>query len=100
MVAGLHHPRRGGGGGPVTAPAQERRRVLSLGAGVQSSTLYLMAVAGEFGTERPEVAVFADTQWEPRSVYTWLDRLEEIGGAIVPIKRVTAGSVRDSVLYP
>lgn len=48
-------------------------RVLSLGAGVQSSTLYLMACAGEFGEESPTVAIFADTQWEPPAVYEWLE---------------------------
>ena len=39
-------------------------RILSLGAGVQSSTLALMAATGE--TEhRPDAAIFADTQAEP-----------------------------------
>lgn len=73
-------------------------RVLSLGAGVQSSTLYLMAVSGEFGAERPTVAIFADTQWEPRAVYRWLDELEKIGGAAIPIRRVTAGNLREAAL--
>lgn len=73
-------------------------RVLSLGAGVQSSTLYLMAVAGEFGDERPAAAIFADTQWEPGEVYRWLDQLERIGGDTIPIRRVTAGSVREAAL--
>jgi hypothetical protein len=71
--------------------------VLSLGAGVQSSTLYLMAVAGEFA-ERPDVAIFADTQWEPAAVYEHLDRLESIGGAAIPIRRVSAGSLRQAAL--
>jgi len=42
-------------------------RVLSLGAGVQSTTLALMAAHGEI--EPPDCAIFADTQWEPRAVY-------------------------------
>lgn len=71
------------------------KRVLSLGAGVQSSTLYLMAAAGAFGVARPEVAIFADTQWEPAAVYTWLAELERIAGHIIPIRRVTAGNIRD-----
>jgi hypothetical protein len=77
-------------------------RILSLGAGVQSSTLYLMAAAGEFGDERPEVAVFSDTQWEPAGVYEWLARLPELAarlGSPMPIQVVTAGSVRESVQY-
>ena len=45
--------------------------ILSLGAGVQSSTLALMAVRGEI--EMPEAAIFADTGAEPKSVYEYLD---------------------------
>lgn len=37
-------------------------RILSLGAGVQSSTLALMAEHGEI--EKPDYAIFADTGWE------------------------------------
>lgn len=48
--------------------------ILSLGAGVQSSTLALMAAAGEV-TPMPVAAVFADTGDEPTSVYRWLDWL-------------------------
>lgn len=77
-----------------------RLTVLSLGAGVQSSTLYLMAVAGEFGDERPAAAVFADTQWEPAAVYAWLAELERIGGAVIPIHRVTVGNIRRDALDP
>jgi hypothetical protein len=47
---------------------------LSLGAGVQSSTLALMAAHGEI-TPMPVAAIFADTQAEPASVYRWLDWL-------------------------
>lgn len=72
-------------------------RALSLGAGVQSSTLYLMAIHGEFG-DRPTVAIFADTQWEPVAVYQWLDRLAQIGGTEIPIRRVTAGNLRRAAL--
>lgn len=49
--------------------------ILSLGAGVQSSTLALMAAAGEI-TPMPVAAIFADTKSEPASVYRWLDWLE------------------------
>lgn len=73
-------------------------RVLSLGAGVQSSTLYLMAAHGEFGEERPVAAIFADTQWEPAGVYAWLDELERIGGSRIPIRRTTAGNIRSALL--
>jgi hypothetical protein len=73
-------------------------RVLSLGVGVQSSTLYLMAVHGEFGHRRPVAAIFADTQWEPAGVYNWLRELERIGGREVPIRQVTAGNIRAALL--
>ena len=43
------------------------KRFLSLGAGVQSSTLALMIANGEL--EPVDSAIFADTGWEPRKVY-------------------------------
>lgn len=79
---------------PIFRVSNPTLRVLSLGAGVQSSTLYLMALAGEFEA-RPDVAIFADTQWEPAGVYAWLNELERIGGATIPIRRVTKGNIRD-----
>lgn len=48
--------------------------VLSLGAGVQSSCLALMAEHGEI--EKPDCAIFADTGAEPPHVIEWLDWLE------------------------
>lgn len=49
--------------------------VISLGAGVQSSTMALMFAAGEL-SPMPDCAIFADTGAEPKHVYTWLDWLE------------------------
>jgi hypothetical protein len=49
--------------------------IISLGAGVQSSTMALMAAAGEIDP-MPAGAIFADTTYEPRAVYEWLDWLE------------------------
>lgn len=51
-------------------------RMLSLGAGVQSTTAALMAKHDEI--ERPDFAVFADTGWEPMKVYRHLDWLESV----------------------
>jgi hypothetical protein len=62
--------------------------IISLGAGVQSSTMALMAAHGEI-TPMPKCAIFADTQDEPQSVYTWLDWLEK--ELPFPVHRVTAG---------
>lgn len=50
--------------------------IISLGAGVQSSTMALMAAAGEI-TPMPDAAIFADTHAEPKAVYEWLDWLEK-----------------------
>jgi hypothetical protein len=49
-------------------------RVLSLGAGVQSTTLALMAARGEI--EAPDCAIFADTGDEPAAVYEHLAWLQ------------------------
>lgn len=68
-------------------------RVLSLGAGVQSTTLALMAAQGEI--ERPDIAIFADTQWEPVAVYRHLEWLESV--LPFPVVRVTAGNIRQAI---
>jgi hypothetical protein len=49
-------------------------RILSLGAGVQSSTLALMIEKGEL----PPIdgAIFADVKGEPQKVYDWLEYLK------------------------
>lgn len=49
-------------------------RNISLGAGVQSSALALMADRELFGP-RPDLAIFADTGNEPKAVYSWLEWL-------------------------
>ncbi len=72
-------------------------RVLSLGAGVQSTAVLLMARDGVFG-DRPDVAIFADTGWEPPAVYAHLEWLEREVGPEIPIRRVSAGNLRDDVL--
>lgn len=46
------------------------KRVLNLGAGTQSSVIYLMMCRGELPPA--DVAIFADTQWEPKEVPTIL----------------------------
>lgn len=48
--------------------------VISLGAGVQSSTMALMAAHGEI-TPMPAAAIFADVGAEPNEVYFWLKYL-------------------------
>lgn len=74
-------------------------RVLSLGAGVQSTTLALLAVEGE--VPRPDAAIFADTGYEPAAVYEHLDRLEvTLDSAGVPLHRVSNGNLRDAATDP
>jgi len=72
---------------------------LSLGAGVQSTTLALLALEGVL--PRPDVAIFADTGWEPRAVYEHLDRLAAVlAEAGVPLLRVSNGNLRADALDP
>lgn len=52
-------------------------RLLSLGAGVQSSTLALMFAHGEI-EPMPDAAIFADTGAEPAAVYRWLEELKSV----------------------
>lgn len=52
---------------------------LSLGAGVQSSALYVMTTLGLHGCPRADVAIFADTQDEPAYVYDQVERLRAWG---------------------
>ena len=78
-AAALGGVAQGGVGGAMIAGAPTVQRplhILSLGAGVQSSTLALMAAHGEI-TPMPSGAIFADTGAEPRKVYEWLDWLEK-----------------------
>ena len=68
-------------------------RILSLGAGVQSSTLALMIAKGE--VDPVDAAIFADTGWEPPKIYAWLDWLET--QLPFPLYRVSAGNIRASL---
>lgn len=72
-----------------------RLRVISLGAGVQSTTMALMAARGDLGP-MPDCAIFADTGAEPLAVYKHLDWLER--ELPFPVYRVTAGNLRDEIV--
>ena len=69
--------------------------VLSLGAGVQSTALYLMFMRGEI-TPQINVAIFADTGDEPASVYKHLDWLLSLNGP--PILVRSKGRISDDLL--
>ena len=70
--------------------------VLSLGAGVQSTTLALMASTSTGEMPPPTCAIFADTQAEPKGVYQHLDWLTT--QLSFPIYRVTAGNLETAIL--
>lgn len=82
---------------PTVRDMSEPIHIISLGAGVQSSTMALMAAKGEI-TPMPVAAIFADTQAEPKSVYVWLDWLEK--QLPFPVYRVTAGNLEKRALTP
>lgn len=63
---------------------------ISLGAGVQSSVMALMAAAGEL-TPMPIGAVFANTKHEPKAVYEWLRWLTP--RLPFPVYRVSRGDL-------
>lgn len=65
---------------PIKNP---KLRVLSLGAGVQSTTIALMAARGEIPA--PDCAIFADTGDEPGSVYEHLAWLRSPGILPFPV---------------
>ncbi len=68
--------------------------IISLGAGVQSSALALMAAAGEI-TPTPDCAIFADTGGEPAAVYQWLEWLCSPGVLNFPVHIVSAGNLSE-----
>jgi hypothetical protein len=68
--------------------------IISLGAGVQSTTMALLAIHGEI-EPMPDCAIFADTGWEPKAVYRHLDWLE--GRLPFPVHRVTRGNLKEDL---
>lgn len=82
-----------------TAPKQgpPDLTVLSLGAGVQSTTVLMMAAHGELAGL--DAAIFADTGWEPQEVYDHLEWLKEKSeNAGIPVHVVSAGSIYEDSL--
>ena len=74
-------------------------RVLSLGAGVQSTVLALMACDGTL--PGLDAAIFADTGWEPPAVYRQVDRLAAcFADAGIAFHRVSAGNIRADFIDP
>lgn len=68
--------------------------VISLGVGVQSSTMALMAAKGEL--PMPDCAIFADTGYEPKGVYEYLKFLKKT--LPFPIHIVSNGNIREDII--
>lgn len=74
-------------------PMSYKLRILSLGAGVQSTTILLLSHHGEL--PKLDAAIFADTGWEREGTYLWLDYLRSI--VSIPIITVSGGNVREDM---
>ena len=68
--------------------------VLSLGAGVQSSTMALMSATGEL--PKVDCAIFADTGYEPKGIYLYLNYLKSI--LPYPVYLVSKGNIKKDML--
>jgi hypothetical protein len=69
-------------------------KILSLGAGIQSSTLLLMSIKGEL--PRLDAAIFADTGWESSEVYGQIEFLRPLcDEAGIPLHVVNNGNIKE-----
>ena len=93
LVAPARLARDRTGVGAVT----DQLTVLSLGAGVQSTTMALMAAHGEINS-MPDCAIFADTGWGPRAVYDHLAWLRSPNVLPFEVHVVRNGNLRESTL--
>lgn len=82
---------------PSDTPERKILRVLSLGAGVQSTTLALMAAHGDIGP-MPDCAIFADTGNEPAVVYEHLEFLMGANVLPFPVNIVSIGNLGDEII--
>ena len=71
-------------------------RILSLGAGVQSSCLALMAQEG-LTKHKPDYMIFADTGWEPKFVYEHVEYLKK-AITICPLITVERSNIREDLI--
>ena len=78
------------------SPSRAEHHILNLGAGVQSTTLYLMYLCAEIQPQI-ECAIFADTGEEPDAVYRHLEWLKSLGGP--PIITVSVGKLGDDLQH-
>ena len=83
----------------IATEATRELHILNLGAGVQSTALYLMSLRQDEPEYVPvfDYAIFADTQEEPKAVYEHLQWLKSLGGP--PIIEATYGKLGDDLIY-
>ena len=75
----------------------EPKRILSLGVGVQSSTLLLMSVQGTL--PKLDAAIFADPGWASKATYAYLEYLKPISEAAgIPIIVTQTTNIREDTL--
>ena len=75
-------------------------RALSLGGGVQSSVLALLfsrsdSSLANLGYTKPDIAIFADTGWEPDYVYRHLEWIEK--QLTFPLIKISEGNIRKNL---
>jgi len=71
--------------------------VLSFGAGIQSTTLLLLAIEGVI--RKPSYCIFADTGWEPKKVYDhceWCFKIGEKAG--IKMVKVSNGNIKTDLI--
>ena len=72
----------------------KRLTIISLGAGVQSSTMALMSAKGDL--PKVDACIFADTMYENSSSYKYLKYLEAL--LPFPIYKVSKGNIKEDML--
>lgn len=72
-------------------------KILSFGGGVQTITLAVMSALGDF--ERPDIMVFADTGWEPKRTYEYIEWFKEwLNPYGIPLIVRSKGNIRADAL--
>lgn len=72
--------------------------ILSFGAGVQSTTLLVMACLGDI--KKVDHVVFSDTGWEPQNVYDHLEWCKKFAKKYgIEIEITSNGNLRNDIIY-
>lgn len=79
------------------AKPMQHLNVLSHGAGVQTSCMVYMVLEGEI--PRPDLIVFADPQWELKSTYAYLEKLQkDVQNAGIPMVITSKGNIYEDTM--